>query len=165
MQPLITVRLASESDISQLENLETLSWDTLSAPVLPTPNAFKTRLPLCDTLVAARDNSILGYATLGSRTSLSVNEHVGRLRAIVVDKTCRRQGIAKVLLNNIYKLALERGYKKLTLTAMSSNLPALQFYKNQGFIEEGRLKSEFLINNTYIDDVLLSKWIDLPSEY
>ena len=43
---------------------------------------------------------------------------------------------------------------------MGSNPAALKLYNKLGFVEEGRLKKEFFIDGEYIDDYILTFYLD-----
>jgi RimJ/RimL family protein N-acetyltransferase len=55
--------------------------------------------------------------------------------------------------------ALEQGITKLRLRVLSSNPGAIAFYTQCGFVTEGRLISEFYIAGKYVDDILMSYFI------
>jgi ribosomal protein S18 acetylase RimI-like enzyme len=67
--------------------------------------------------------------------------------------------VASALLREACALAKSRGFQKLTLTVMSTNPAALALYRRAGFVEEGCLKGEFLIDGQAVDDIFLSKWL------
>jgi RimJ/RimL family protein N-acetyltransferase len=40
---------------------------------------------------------------------------------------------------------------------LSTNAPAIRLYHRAGFVREGTLTDEFLIDGRYVDDVLMAK--------
>jgi ribosomal protein S18 acetylase RimI-like enzyme len=74
---------------------------------------------------------------------------------IAIHPKYQRQGVGRVLMDALLKFAAERGVRKLSLRVLGSNPGAIAFYKSCGFVEQGRLVEEFLINGTYVDDILM----------
>ena len=48
------------------------------------------------------------------------------------------------------------GARKVTLRVLGHNAPAQALYKAAGFVEEGNLRGLFLLDGTYVDDILMS---------
>jgi len=42
---------------------------------------------------------------------------------------------------------------------MATNTSAIKFYRSLGFVEQGRLVKEFIIEGHEIDDILMYKWL------
>jgi N-acetylglutamate synthase-like GNAT family acetyltransferase len=59
------------------------------------------------------------------------------IRSVAVDKTKRRAGIARMLMNHFEKLALEDDRKYLKLTTTAFLLPACHLYESLGFKQNG----------------------------
>jgi ribosomal protein S18 acetylase RimI-like enzyme len=55
--------------------------------------------------------------------------------------------------------AAARGYEKLCLSVFSHNERALRLYRRMGYEEEGRRLGQFQVGGTYVDEVLMGKWI------
>ena len=54
------------------------------------------------------------------------------------------------------KWCRENGIIKLNLEVFSSNENAISLYKKLGFTIEGQRKGQFLVENTYVDDILMT---------
>jgi len=67
-----------------------------------------------------------GFSTFYAKPLLNIHD-------FVVKKSHRGQGIAKLLLEKIESISIERGYCKLTLEVLEGNSRAQKIYKNFGF--------------------------------
>lgn len=153
----LTVRRSSLQDVAQLMELDALIWDEHNAPA---PVLWKSKeeyllaSPPGNQLIALKNNKLCGYIGFRPPTSLISNNHVYEIH-IAVHSAYQRQGIGKSLMDSMIKHAKREGIRKLRLRVLSSNLTALAFYKQYGFVEEGRLNSEFYIAGKYVDDILM----------
>ncbi len=110
------------------------------------------------TLVADKNKEIVGVLTI-QRGSYRKNSHTGTL-GIAIRKDFRQQGLGKKMMTAGLEWAKTSGIKKVNLEVFSTNLRAISLYKSLGFVEEGRKKCQFLINNEYVDDILMSLWFE-----
>jgi len=60
------------------------------------------------------------------------------------------------MIENGIKWCRENGIIKLNLEVFSSNENAISLYKKLGFTLEGQRKGQFLVENTYVDDILMT---------
>ena len=79
--------------------------------------------------------------------------------ATILMKEYRNLGIGSAMMKLATEKARERGVEKLGLSVFSINTNALNFYKHCGFEIEGILKKQFIINNEYVDEVYMAKWL------
>lgn len=68
-------------------------------------------------------------------------------------------GVGHALLERVIGWARASGVKKLKLEVFSTNQQAIDFYLRAGFVEEGRLKGEFLIDGGPVDGVFMAMWL------
>jgi len=54
-------------------------------------------------------------------------------------------------------VAHERAVTKLRLRVLATNPRARRVYDRQGYVEEGRLVGEFMIDGQLVDDILMAK--------
>jgi ribosomal protein S18 acetylase RimI-like enzyme len=80
-----------------------------------------------------------------------------------VHPDARRRGIAAMLLAAAEQRARDRGLRKLSLRVLSTNQGAISLYERLGFSREGDLREEFLINGSYVDDILMAKHLGPPA--
>lgn len=81
--------------------------------------------------VAAVNFKPEGKDTIGF--SQPVPEHSGYVSSMAVDKSFRRQGVAKALLKGAEAVAREAGLQHLYLTALAQDEAALKLYQNAGY--------------------------------
>ena len=110
------------------------------------------------TLVASIGDKIPGVLTL-QRGVYKKNRHTANL-GIAVMNGYRKQGIGSGLIREALRWAEENGIKKVNLEVFSTNVNAIETYRKIGFVQEGARKSQFLINGEYVDDILMTYWID-----
>ena len=83
------------------------------------------------------------------------------IKGLAVAPRFQRQGVGRALVEAAIAEARADGARKLTLRVLGDNAPAHALYKACGFVEEGNLRGLFLLDGTYVDDVLFS--LDLTS--
>jgi RimJ/RimL family protein N-acetyltransferase len=74
-------------------------------------------------------------------------------------KAARGRGVGSKMLEYTIEWSRQRGYRKICLSVFSSNHRAIHLYRKYGFIEEGRRRDQYLIGNSYVDEVLMSKFL------
>jgi ribosomal protein S18 acetylase RimI-like enzyme len=154
------IRLARTEDIAELEALEARAWDPGTRPFTPSGASgrlFGDYVPLEDILVAEMDGAVAGYVMIGTRLAIPANRHVGRIRAVAVDPRWRRRGLGRALLEAAEREAVRRGYRKLMLTVLGCNQPAIALYTSLGYGIEGRLVDEFELEGALVDDLFMAK--------
>jgi ribosomal protein S18 acetylase RimI-like enzyme len=163
-QTQIRVRPARPRDGTALAGLEVVSWSADSGfPSViqrdhPGNGAFfNVDNPPDAFLVAELDGSVVGYIRLKPPTRLPENAHVIQVQGLAVHPAARRRGIAAMLLTEAERRLRERGTQKLTLRVLSTNTAAISLYERLGFTREGVLRGEFIINGSYVDDILMAK--------
>jgi ribosomal protein S18 acetylase RimI-like enzyme len=168
-QPLaFRVRQAAAADEASLVALDAAAWSpesgfpsVLQAAARPDAAFFSAENPPEIHLVAeaAYDQRVLGYARLKPPTPLLENAHVMHVAGLAVDASARGRGVATALLAAAERYASDRGARKLSLRVLGTNAPAIRVYERAGFVREGTLRGEFLIDGSYVDDLLMAKWL------
>ena len=163
-QTNIRVRSARAQDDTALASLDAIAWSAESGfPSViqraSTDNGtfFNVDNPPEAFLVAELDGSVVGYIRLRPPTRLPENAHVIQIQGLAVHPAARGRGIAAMLLTEAERRLRERGTQKLTLRVLSTNVTAISLYERLGFTREGALRQEFIINGSYVDDVLMAK--------
>ncbi len=82
---------------------------------------------------------------------------VGKMALIMGNKQERGKGHAQRAIQELFRYAFEEAkLHKLWLIAFEDNKRALHIYQKVGFIEEGRLREEYILNGTYHTMVRMS---------
>ncbi len=105
--------------------------------------------------VALEDDKIVGYLGIG-RSHLEKLNHVAQFTVGVLEDH-KRQGIATKLIQFAEKWAKEKGIKRLELTVVTQNKPAVTLFRKTGFKEEGTRQKSMKIEEKYFDEFLMAK--------
>ncbi|MEU0840398.1 GNAT family N-acetyltransferase [Streptomyces sp. NPDC005962] len=155
------IRRAVLDDEQALVSLERRTWSTLHsvqpAPEPPYDAFFTHRNRPVHVMVAELDGRTVGFLRLVPPTQLACNAHVRQIQGLAVDPVGRGRGVARALLSAAYEDALRQGAGRITLRVLGHNLPARRLYESEGFVVEGVLPGEFLLDGVYVDDVLMGR--------
>jgi ribosomal protein S18 acetylase RimI-like enzyme len=110
-----------------------------------------------DVLVAEDDGEVAGYVQLGRPTPLRSNRHVLAITGLAVDPARRRAGVGRLLVEAAAVEAVARGATRLTLRVLAPNAGARALYAACGFVVEGVLAGEFVLDGAPVDDVLMAR--------
>lgn len=102
-----------------------------------------------------------GEKLIGSLTFIANDleriAHTGEL-SMAIDQAHKNQGIGSGLLDNFFE-ELDPQIKRVELSVIDRNTPAIHLYKKFEFIEEGRQKNKVNIYGEYFDLILMGKLI------
>ena len=158
---MITTRVAREADDEALIAIDKQTWDSGASPSPkpdPMPPFFSKRDP-ADVLVAEADGVVAGYAGLRSNASMPSHAHVIEINGLGVDPALSGRGVGAALVEAAVDEARRRGARKVTLRVLGHNGPARRLYARCGFVEEGVLREEFLLDGRYVDDILMARML------
>jgi ribosomal protein S18 acetylase RimI-like enzyme len=150
-------------DDTTLGRLDAVTWtdDVSPAPAPPAGTPFfNERTRPDDVLVAEVDGVVAGYAKLGRSITLPSHQHVLELNGLSVDPNRRRLGVGRQLIEAAVEEARNRGARKLSLRVLGGNTGARRLYEACGFVVEGILRDEFLLQGRYVDDVLMARQLE-----
>ncbi|MER6914187.1 GNAT family N-acetyltransferase [Streptomyces sp. NPDC000594] len=156
------IRPARPGDEAALARLDHDTWSTLHA-VLPRSDAprnpfFQDGNRPEDLIVAEGDDGgILGYIKTVFPTPLECNRHVRQIQGLVVARTARGRGVGRALIRAARAEAHRAGARRITLRVLGHNAPARALYAAEGFVVEGVLPGEFLLDGVYVDDILMGR--------
>ena len=163
----VRVRPARLTDDTALTRLDAAAWSAEAGFPSLIEHVTETNAPFFGAdkppeahLVAELDGNVVGYVRLKAATRLPENAHVIQVQGLAVHPSARRRGIAAMLLTAAIQRLRERGTRKLTLRVLSTNTAALALYERLGFVREGVLRDEFIINGRYVDDILMAMPLD-----
>ena len=84
---------------------------------------------------AEENGQVMGFV------SLRLAADIGEILNVGVHPSLLRRGIAGQLLNHALAWAREHGGKQITLEVAATNLPAVQLYQKEGFVQVGVRKN------------------------
>ena len=90
------------------------------------------------------DGAVVGAASLWIKPDLAHGDTVIEVPTLVVAEGSRREGVGKLLMEEIQKLAAENDANLIELVATPENVPARDFYKSLGFVETDHVSLEFV---------------------
>ncbi|MCX4991421.1 MULTISPECIES: GNAT family N-acetyltransferase [unclassified Streptomyces] len=161
MSAVPRIRAATLDDEDVLGRLDRDTWSTLHA-VMPRPRPpyepfYSERFGPRDHFVAELDGRLVGYIRLGFPTPLACNAHVRQILGLAVADEARGAGVGRALLRAVCEEARRQGARRITLRVLGHNTPARGLYESEGFVVEGILPGEFLLDGAYVDDVLMGR--------
>lgn len=126
------IRLMCQSDLEQVATIEreifSIPWSEKSfAESLASDNTIY--------LVAEKENKIVGYC------GMYISFEEGNITNVAVSPTYRRQGIAELMICEIFRLAKERKVSDVILEVRETNVSAINLYEKLGFKESGIRKN------------------------
>ena len=107
--------------------------------------------------VAVDNNAIIGFMGV-SRCPMSKVKHIADF-AIGVLSDYRRKGVASNLLSFAENWLKEKGVKRVEMTVIAENKPAISCYEKNGFKHEGTRAKSISMNGKFYDELFMSKWI------
>ncbi|MFB7669814.1 GNAT family N-acetyltransferase [Kitasatospora purpeofusca] len=159
----LIIRPARAEDEKELAALNRSSWTPL-AEVAPRPDedagVFDERHSPDQFRLALLDGRVVGYIRVVPPTPLASNQHVRQIQGLAVDTAVRGRGIGVALVGAACRTAREQGARRITLRVLGHNAPARALYERCGFVVEGSLKEEFLIDGAYVDDIWMARSLD-----
>lgn len=105
--------------------------------------------------IALENEEILGYLMVKSQ-NLSRTSHRASL-AIGVHSNSRGKGVGTTLFEYITNWARQEHIHRLGLTVIENNEQAIHLYKKMGFEVEGVKKDSLQINDSYVNELYMSK--------
>lgn len=163
---MIQIRQARLEDEDALARVDAATWtaDVSPAPPPPPGTSFFGARTLPEDVLVAESETVIGYAKLTQPIALASHEHVLELGGLAVDPDRQRTGAGRRLVEAIAEEARARGARKLSLRVLGPNTAARELYATCGFVTEGTLQAEFLLDGRYVDDVLMARYLIKESQ-
>jgi ribosomal protein S18 acetylase RimI-like enzyme len=142
------VREATEEDAQEIHALAAeLAGAVGDSP--PTPEGVRARLsellnePRARVLVA-EDDAVVGAVSLWIKPDLAHGDTLVEVPMLVVSEERRREGVGKLLMEEVQRLAADNDASLIELVATTQNVPAREFYRSLGFVETDHVTLEFV---------------------
>jgi ribosomal protein S18 acetylase RimI-like enzyme len=116
----------------------------------PTEEAVRSRLeelldePGARVLVAENEVGLVGGVSFWIKPDLAHGDTVVEVPMLVVAEDHRRNGIGKLLMEEVRNVASDSGASQIELVATRANVTAREFYRSLGFVEADVVSLEFV---------------------
>jgi ribosomal protein S18 acetylase RimI-like enzyme len=101
--------------------------------------------PRARVLVAEGEaGEVVGVVSLWIKPDLAHGDTVVEVPTLVVAEGSRREGVGKLLMEEVQRLGAENGAGLIELAATTQNVPAREFYRTLGFVETDHVTLEFV---------------------
>lgn len=91
-----------------------------------------------------------------SASPLLAHRHVREIGGLAVDPAHQGVGVGRRLVEAAVQECGRLGARRVTLRVLGHNIAARRLYDRCGFVPEGVLRAEFLLEGRYVDDVLMA---------
>lgn len=109
-------------------------------------------------LVAERGFEVVGTLEM-VRGVFQKNRHTANFGMALVP-VARGHGIGEGLLLSAHRWARDLGIQKIGLSVFATNQAAIRLYQRLGYQEEGRRQNQFVLQGTYVDEVLMATYLE-----
>jgi len=111
------------------------------------------------TLLGLHGGKIVASATLNLSGHTSRSAHTASF-GVAVHPAFQKKRLGRVLVRTLEEIARDKGVTKIEINHYAGN-PAASLYRSLGYQQEGRrIKKGKLDDGTYVDEILLYKFID-----
>jgi ribosomal protein S18 acetylase RimI-like enzyme len=159
----VDIRPARIEDDAALLAIDNETWTSAVSPTpIPTDRTsfFREDHGLEDYLVAEVDGVVSGYVSLHQDIPIPSHEHVREINGLAVAPEAQGRGVGRELIEGAVAEATRQGATKVTLRVLGPNAGARRLYERCGFIVEGVLRGEFILDGQLVDDVLMARYLD-----
>ena len=164
---MIYVREASPDDAEALVQILNPIIEAKRYTILSTPLTVEAEREFIETFpergifhvaVLEEDDRVVGMQNVAPVSPYAALNHVGEIGTFV-DLDLLRRGVARRLFGATFGAVQQKGYEKLFTVVRSDNPGALKTYLAQGFRVVGTAERHARIGDTYVDEILIEKWL------
>jgi len=109
-------------------------------------------------ILAEMEGELVGSLSLAREQDSEKTKHVRNL-AMGVARDRRGIRVGTALMDYAIRWARQRKVKKIVLDVFSTNSKAIALYEKFGFACEGRRKRQFLIDDKYVDEIMMGRFV------
>jgi ribosomal protein S18 acetylase RimI-like enzyme len=95
-------------------------------------------------VLVAEGDVVVGVVSLWIKPDLAHGDSVVEVPMLVISEDRRREGVGKLMMEEVRRLASENGANLIELVATTQNNPAREFYRSLGFVETDHVTLEFV---------------------
>lgn len=141
-----------EASISDAESIHSLACELAGVVGDANPDAEAVRSRLAElleerrsrVLVAEREGEITGVVSVWIKPDLAHGDTIAEVPMLVVAGDRRGEGVGKLLMAEVQRLAAAEGASLIELVTTRHNSPAREFYHSLGFVEADLVALEFV---------------------
>jgi len=122
------------------------------------------RGPRHPVLVGDVDGEVVGWASLNVFNPRRAYDHVADL-SLYVERGWRGRGVGRRLLDALITRARALGYHKLVLSAFPWNEAGTRVYRQAGFREVGTYREQGLLDDRWVDTIVMEKILEGPNAH
>jgi ribosomal protein S18 acetylase RimI-like enzyme len=101
--------------------------------------------PRARVLVAeGEEGDVVGMASLWIKPDLAHGDTVVEVPTLVVAESTRREGVGRLLMEEVRRLAAENGANLIELVVTTQNVAAREFYRALGLVETDHITLEYV---------------------
>jgi ribosomal protein S18 acetylase RimI-like enzyme len=156
------IRPARVEDDAALLAIDTETWTSAVSPApVPTDRTsfFRETHELENYLVAEVDGVVSGYVSLHQDIPTPSHAHVREINGLAVAPEAQGHGVGRELVEAAVAAAAKQGATKVTLRVLGPNSGAKRLYERCGFVVEGVLRGEFILDGQLVDDALMARYL------
>ena len=152
------IRTAAIQDCKSIAEVHVDSWKTTYAGQLPDEHLAQLSVPNREAawrdsltkkehnlLVTTEGDRVLGFVSFGpSRDRDATDNQTGEIYAIYLLPSSQGQGTGKALWNEACRALKDRGFNKVTVWVLDTNLRARHFYERRDCVLDGGQKASLI---------------------
>ena len=145
----IEVREATTEDAADIQRLAQELAETVG-DTPPVEEAVRKRLeelletPRSRVLVVDDGRGVVGAVSFWIKPDLAHGDTIVEVPMLVVAEDHRRNGVGRLLMEEVRNVASEHGASLIELVATTANVAAREFYNSLGFVEADVVALEFV---------------------
>ena len=163
------IRQANINDVDEITDVHIATWRSAYKGLIPEEDlanldhterrkmwSASIQQHPSETIVATKENSIIGFANFGSYRENEDDRGTAEIRAIYLLETYWGKGVGSELFDYCADKIIASGYTSLVLWVLESNSRAIEFYRKHGLNYDGQKKTE-IIRGVVLDEIRMAK--------
>lgn len=172
---VVTIRPATPDDARAIAGIHVRSWQVAYRGIVP--ESFLQSLSVDQrerfwreslegggprTSVFEEHGHVVGWISVGATRDAGERPSTRELWAIYVDPMHWRRGVGQRLWGDAERQLTGAGVTEVTLWVLRDNIPALAFYRSNGFVADADVEKTVVIGGTELVEVRLRRKLSGP---